>query len=93
MVKREYIVSFLKTNAVLCIATVLAIVSCFFIPPDAKYLDYFDFRTLTCLLGMSAVISALKNIQFFRILARKIIGIFNTTRSAITALIVITYNL
>ncbi|MBR2988468.1 MAG: anion permease [Clostridia bacterium] len=91
MSKLEYVKSFIKNNAVLLIATVLAIASCFFIPPDAKYLDYFDFRTLVCLLGMSAVISGLKNIQFFRILARKIIGIFKTTRSAITALIVITY--
>ncbi|MBQ8881937.1 MAG: anion permease, partial [Clostridia bacterium] len=91
MAKRAYIISFIKNNAVLLIATVLAIVSCFFVFPDEKYLGYFDWRTLTCLLGMSAVISGLKNIKFFRILARKIIGVFKTTRSAITALIVITY--
>ena len=91
MVKADYIKGFIRNNAVLVIATILAIVSCFLVPPDKEYLGYFDFRTLTCLFGMSAVISALKNIHFFRILARKIIKVFKTTRSAITALVFITY--
>ena len=91
MSKRYMIKSFIKNNVVLIIATLGAIISCFFVTPDAKYIEYFDFSTLVCLLGMSVVISALKNIKFFRILARKIIGLFKTTRSAITALVVITY--
>ncbi|MBQ7224234.1 MAG: citrate transporter [Clostridia bacterium] len=91
MSKRYVIKSFIKNNVVLLIATVCAIISCFFVTPDAQYIEYFDFSTLVCLLGMSVVISALKNIKFFRILARKIIGLFKTTRSAITALVVITY--
>ncbi len=91
MTKADYIKGFLRNNAVLVIATVLAIVSCFIVPPDKEYLGYFDFRTLTCLFGMSAVISALKNIRFFRLLARKVIKVFKTTRSAITALVFITY--
>ena len=91
MSKRYLIKSFIKNNVVLLIATVCAIISCFFVTPDAQYIEYFDFSTLVCLLGMSVVISAIKNIKFFRILARKIIGLFKTTRSAITALVVITY--
>ncbi len=91
MTKGYYIKSFIKTNIVLVIATVLAVVSCFIVAPDKRYLDYFDYRTLVSLFGMSAVISALKNIRFFRILAGKILKIFRTTRSATAALIAITY--
>lgn len=91
MLKRDYIKGFIRNNAVLCIAAVLAVASCIIVPPDAKYVGYFDFKTLVSLFGMSAVIAALKNMHFFRILARKIIKLFKTTRSAITALVFITY--
>lgn len=91
MTKGYYIKSFIKTNIVLVIATVLAVASCFFVFPDKKYLSYFDWRTLISLFGMSAVISALKNIKFFRLLAGKILKVFKTTRSATAALVAITY--
>ena len=39
----------LKKNAVLCVAVIAALVTSIIIPPDAAYLDYFDWKTLTCL--------------------------------------------
>lgn len=89
--KSHKITEFIKKNIVCIIAITLALSSCFFIPPDAKYLDYFDVRTLVSLFSMLAVICALRNIDFFKLLAKKIIKIFKTTRSAITALIFITF--
>ena len=83
--------SFLKKNPVMCIALFIAIVSSFFIPPDAKYLSYFDVKTLVSLFCTLAVVCALKNIYFFRIIASKIVSVFKTTRSAITALVYITF--
>ena len=41
--------SFASKNIVLIIAATLALVSCFIVPPDAKYAGYFDLKTLTCL--------------------------------------------
>lgn len=75
----------------LIIAAVAAVISCFFVPPDEQYLGYFDLRTLVSLFCMLVVVAALRHIGFFRILAQKIIKIFRTTRSAITALVFITY--
>ena len=40
---------FIKKNAVLCVAVVAALITSFIVPPDAAYLDYFDWKTLTCL--------------------------------------------
>ena len=34
--------SFIKKNAVMCIALLAAAVTAFIVPPDAKYADYFD---------------------------------------------------
>ena len=60
-------------------------------PPDRAYLDYFDVKTLTCLFCVLAVVCALKNINFFYMLARKLIQIFRNTRVCILALVYITF--
>jgi len=73
------------------IAFFAAAITCFFVPPDASYIGYFDFKTLTCLFCTLAVVCALKNIYFFRIVAHKIVCLFKTDRSAILALVYITF--
>lgn len=82
---------FTKRNAVMFIAFLAALITSFFVPPDAEYLGYFDFRTLTCLFCVLAVVCALKNINFFYMLARKIIRLFKNTRMSILALVYITF--
>ena len=87
----DVVFHFLKDNVVLCIATLLAIITSIFIPPDAKYLEYFDFKTLTCLFCVLAVVNALKGVKFFTVLATKIVMVFKNTRSAILALVYVTF--
>ena len=81
----------LKKNAVLCIASVAALITCFIIPPDAQYLEYFDFKTLTCLFCVLAVVCAFKNIRFFFFLAQKIVRLFKNARAAVLALTYVTF--
>ena len=83
--------AFIKKNAVLCIAIFAACITAIFVPPDSEYLGYFDFKTLTCLFCVLAVVCAFRNIHFFSILATKIVQVFKTTRSAILALVYITF--
>ncbi len=83
--------SFTKKNIVLCIAIVAAAVTSLIIPPDAQYLGYFDFKTLTCLFCVLAVVCALRNINFFYLLAQNIVNIFKTTRMCVLALVYITF--
>lgn len=55
------------------IALLAAVITSFIVPPDEKYLDYFDYKTLACLFSVLAVVCALKNVQFFYILACNIV--------------------
>ena len=87
----QKIAAFLKKNAVLCIATLAAVITSCIVPPDEKYLEYFDWKTLTCLFCVLAVVCALRNIKFFTALARKIVRLFKTTRASILALVYITF--
>lgn len=73
------------------IAMLAALVTCFFVPPDKAYLEYFDVKTLTCLFCVLAVVCALKNINFFYVLAKKMIEVFRNTRLCILALVYITF--
>ena len=85
------IMGFVSKNFVLVIAAILAIISCFIVKPDAKYIEYFDFKTLTCLFCTLAVICALKNIRFFTITANKIVALTGNTRSLALTLVYITF--
>ena len=83
--------NFASKNIVLVIAAVLAIASCFIVKPDAQYIEYFDFKTLTCLFCTLAVICALKNIRFFTITAKKIVALTGNTRTLSLTLVYITF--
>ena len=85
------ILGFFRKNIVLSIAWTVAIITMFFVPLDKEYLSYFDLKTLACLFCALAVVCALKNIYFFQIVAKKIICVFKNTRSAIVALVYITF--
>ncbi len=83
--------TFIKKNPVMFIALCAALISAIFVPPDIEYLNYFALKTLCSLFATLAVVCALKNIYFFRIISSKIVSVFTTNRSAITALVYITF--
>ena len=83
--------AFAKKNIVMLVALLAAAVTCFIIPPDAAYWDYFDVKTLTCLFCVLAVVCALKNINFFYMLAKKIVRVFRNARLSVLALVYITF--
>ncbi len=85
------LISFVKKNAVVLIALCAAVITSIIVPPDAEYAGYLDFKTLTCLFCVLAVVCALKNINFFYMLARKIVQCFKTAKISILALVYITF--
>ena len=82
---------FVRKNTVMVIAFMAALVTSFIIPVDKAYLGYFDFKTLTCLFCVLAVVCALKNINFFYMLAKEIVKRFKTARMSILVLVYITF--
>ena len=82
---------FVRKNTVAVIAFVAAVITSVIVPPDKEYLGYFDYKTLTCLFCVLAVVCALKNISFFYIMARKIVRLFKNARMSVLALVYITF--
>lgn len=84
---KDKIISFIKKEAVLSVAIILTIVTCFFIPIDKEYLTYFDYNTLICLFCMLSVVAGLKSTNIFETISRKMIGLFHTRRGVIYSLV------
>ena len=82
---------FFKQNIVMTVAFIAALVTSVHVPPDGRYIEYFDFKTLSCLFCVLAVVCAFKNINAFYILACSVVKVFKSTRYAILALIYITF--
>ena len=87
----QNVMAFIKKNIVLSVAFVAALITSIIVPVDSKYISYFDFKTLTCLFCVLAVVCALRNVNFFYILAQKIVHLFKNSRASIIALVYITF--
>ena len=85
------VILLLKKNAVMFIALAAALITTLFVPIDAQYLKYFDYKTLTCLFCTLAIVCALKNIRFFYMLAHKTVQCFKNARNSVLALTYITF--
>lgn len=81
----------IKNNVVFFVALTAALLTMLIIPPDEKYIGYFDFKTLACLFCTLAVVNALKSIGFFGYIAGKIIIRAGNLRIATLLLVYITF--
>lgn len=84
------VLRFFKNNIVLTVSLCAAFATALIVKPDRTYLDYYDIKTLTCLFCVLAVICAFRRIDFFYILAQKLVQHFRNTRLAVLVLVYIT---
>lgn len=84
---KQKIVTFIKKEVVLSVAIILAIVTCFFVPIDKEYLNYFDYNTLMSLFSILAVVAGLKKTNVFDRISKKMISLFHDRRTVIYALV------
>lgn len=88
---RQQVVRVVKDQPVLCVAIVAMLITCVFVPVDGEYLDYFNLQTLATLFCTLAVVSAFSHIHVFEILSKSIILKLANLRSAVIALVFITF--
>ena len=73
--------SFIKREPVLIISVIAAVISCFFVLPDAEYIGYIDFRTLALLYSLMTVVAGLRGAGVFTALANTLCVRAKGTRS------------
>lgn len=67
------ILKFIKKEAVLFISLLCAVVTIFFVPPDAEYISYIDLHVLSLLLCLMAVVAGFQECGIFRCLTYEIL--------------------
>jgi len=87
----QKIKEFLAKETVLCVAAVCAVVTMFFVPPDAEYLHYIDFRVLCLLLCLMAVVAGLKAIGTFQWLTYQLLHRIRSGRALSAALVLLPF--
>lgn len=69
----QKIITFIKKETVLVIATILAVISAFFVTPDERYLSYIDWRVLGILLSLMIVMAGLQKSGLFDAIGTKLL--------------------
>ena len=72
----EKIKHFIKNETVLIVSFILAVGSAFIVPPNAEYVDYIDFKTLSLLFCLMAVMAGFGKLGLFDFLAKKLLSAF-----------------
>ena len=77
---KEKLLHFIKQETVLVVATILAIISMFFITPSAAYLDYIDWHVLGVLLSLMIIMAGLQRTGLFDSIGGKLLSKTKDTR-------------
>ena len=80
MTFKEKCIHFIKQETVLAVATVLAVISAFFVAPSEAYLEYIDWRVLGILLSLMIIMAGLQKTGLFDSIGAKLLGKTSTTR-------------
>ena len=78
---------FIQQETVLTVAAVLAVLSMFFVPPDAQYAGYIDFRTLSTLFSLMSVMAGLRRQGVFDRLGRALLARTRNTLQLVLVLV------
>lgn len=83
----KHFLSWIKKEVVLCAAILLAIISCFLVPPSLNYISYIDWDTLALLFSLMAVMKGFQNAGLFIYLGTRLLSRAGSTRKMLLILV------
>lgn len=83
----DRILAFIKKEPVTTVSGVLAIASMFVVRPDAEYLGYIHWSTLSILLSLMLITSGLKALGVFKAIGRRMLHRAKSPRSIVLILV------
>lgn len=88
---KRKIFEFIKQEAILIVACVLAVISMFFVTPDKEYFEYIDFRTLGILFSLMALMAGFQSMGIFEEISRKLLNKVQNTRQLVVTLTLVCF--
>lgn len=83
----RWLLGFIKNETVLCVAAVLAVISAFIVPPCGEYVSYIDFRTLSLLFCLMAVVAGWQKGWVFEHISGGVLSRVTNTRQLVCILV------
>ena len=88
---RQRVLTFLRSETILIVATLLAIISCFIVPPDGQYGGYVHVSTISQLVYLMLVVVGFQRIGVFRIIGSSLLHRVHTARGVVLTFIALTF--
>lgn len=85
------VLNFFRKEAVLCISGILALVSCFIVPPSAAYAEYVDFRVLILLFCLMLVVAGIRESGAFTVICEALLKRFRGIKSVGALLVLLSF--
>lgn len=82
---------FIKREAVLCISGVLAIFSCFLVPPSKDYLKYINLHVLILLFCLMLVVAGIRKTGAFTVVCEALLRKFNSMKAVGLLLVLLSF--
>ena len=89
--KIKNVIGFIKSESVLVISAALAVVSCFFVPPDAEYASYIDLKTISLLFSLMALMAGFQSMFVFRRIGGALLAKTSNTVQLAAALVMLCF--
>lgn len=88
---RRWLINVAKNETILIVAAILALISCFIVPPDADYKSYIHASTISQLICLMIVVCGFQRIGVFRIIGSRLLEKVNTMRGLVITLVALTF--
>lgn len=85
------VLKFIKDEPVLTVAAIAALISAFFVKPDMQYIDYIDFKVISVLFCLMAVVAGFSALGVFDVLAQKLTKSASNERTLAAVLIMLCF--
>lgn len=85
------IVKFLKKEAVLCVSGILAVISCFIVPPSEKYAGYVDLRVLILLFCLMLTVAGIRQTGAFSVICEALMKKFRSIKAVGLVLVLLSF--
>lgn len=90
-IKVKSIVKFFKKEVVLCISGILAVISCFIVPPSAAYWGYVNLRVLILLFCLMLVVAGIRKTGAFTVICEALLKKFRSIKAVGLVLVLLSF--
>ena len=88
---KRWLLNLVKCETILIVAAILAIISCFFVPPDSQYWGYIHVNTISQLVCLMMVVCGFQRIGVFRAIGARLLRHVRTERGLVLVLMSLTF--